>query len=46
MVAIPSTADCVAPQIFHGINTEVTVPLSSSVRLRFSEDNPFFCNSQ
>ena len=39
--AIPKTPDCTAPQVFQGTKTEVTVPLSSKVRLRFSGDNPF-----
>ena len=30
-----------APQVFQGISTEVTVPLSSRVRLKFSGANPF-----
>lgn len=40
-VATPNTADCVAPQEFHGIKTDVTVPLSSNVLLRFSAANSF-----
>ena len=41
-VEIPKIADCVAPQVFQGINTEVTVPLSSIVRLKFSGASLFF----
>ena len=40
-VATPKTADCVAPQVFQGTKTDVTVPLSSSVLLRFSGARPF-----
>ena len=32
-VATPSTVDCVMPQVFHGISTDVTVAASSVVRL-------------
>lgn len=33
-VATPRTALCVTPQEFHGISTDVTLTLSSIVRLR------------
>ena len=36
----PKTTDCVAPQVFQGTKTEVTVPESSSVRLSNSGFNP------
>ena len=35
----PSTPDWYAPQVFQGINTEVTVPESSKVLLKFSGAN-------
>ena len=38
----PNTLACVAPHVFHGINTDVTVPESSSVLLKFSGAKPFF----
>lgn len=41
-VATPNTDACVAPQVFQGKSTEVTVPESSSVRLRFSGLKPRF----
>ena len=40
MVATPSTVDCVMPQEFHGISTDVTDTLSSIVRLRRRGSNP------
>ena len=40
-VSTPKTRDCVAPQVFHGIKTEVIVPLSSRVRLKTSGLSPF-----
>ena len=36
----PNTADCVAPQVFQGTSTDVTVPESSRVRLSSSGFNP------
>ena len=40
MVATPSTVDCVMPQEFQGISTDVTDTLSSIVRLRRRGSNP------
>ena len=37
---IPKTPACVAPQVFHGTKGDVTVAVSSNVRLKFSGDNP------
>ena len=41
-VGIPNTPLLYAAQVFHGTNTEVTVPESSNVLLKFSGANPFF----
>lgn len=41
-VATPNTEAWVAPQVFHGTNTEVTVPESSSVLLKTSGFSPRF----
>lgn len=41
-VETPNTLACVAPHVFHGINTDVTVPESSSVLLKFSGAKSFF----
>ena len=35
-----NTLEWYAPQVFHGIRTDVTVPASSSVLLKFSGANP------
>lgn len=41
----PRTVACVIPQEFHGINTDVTVTESSTVRLRSRLSNPLFLYS-
>ena len=43
IVATPSTLDWTTAQVFQGISTELTVPLSSSVRLRTSGARPKVC---
>ena len=44
-VLTPRTVACVIPQEFHGINTDVTVTESSTVRLRSRLSNPLFLYS-
>ena len=43
-MATPKTVACVAPQVFHGTNTEVTVPESSKVLLNTSGLSPLSRN--
>ena len=40
-VATPRMPLWATPQVFQGMSTEVTVPASSSVRLRFSGAKPW-----
>lgn len=40
MVGTPNTVACVMPHVFHGTSTEVTVTLSSVVRLSNRRSNP------
>ena len=39
-LTMPSTVDCVIPQVFQGMSTEVTVAASSVVRLKRRDSKP------